>query len=119
MPLPSVPYCEAIGTLNWLAVASHPNIAFVVGQLAQILENPGRIHWDATKRVMRYLKGTKEWRLVYGRNERCGLEFFTNAGGSSQDHRQAISGFVVLVDGGAVSWSSKKQELVTLSMMES
>ena len=34
------------------------------------------------------------------------------------EHRQAISGFIVLVDGGAVSWMSKKQELVTLSMME-
>ena len=35
-----------------------------------------------------------------------------------QEHRRAISGFVILVDGGAVSWMSKKQELVTLSMME-
>src|ERR1700678_3381665 len=38
--------------------------------------------------------------------------------GASQDHRRAISGFAVLIDGGAVSWSSKKQELITLSTME-
>jgi hypothetical protein len=35
-----------------------------------------------------------------------------------QEHRRAISGYTVLIDGGAVSWSSKKQELVTLSTTE-
>jgi hypothetical protein len=55
---------------------------------------------------------------VYGAGERSGLEGYTDADGSSQDHRQAISGFTILIDGGAVSWSSKKQELVTLSTME-
>jgi transposase InsO family protein len=114
-----VPYREAIGALNWIAVGSRPDIAFVVGQLAQFLENPGRVHWEAAKRVMRYLKGTKERKLVYGGDEKKGLECFTDADGSSQDHRRAISGFVILVDGAAVSWSSKKQELVTLSTMES
>ena len=113
-----VPYREAIGALNWIAVGSRPDIAFVVGQLAQYLENPGRVHWEAAKRVMRYLKSTKETKLVYGASGKSGLRSFTDADGASQDHRRAISGFVVLIDGGAVSWSSKKQELVTLSTME-
>ena len=43
---------------------------------------------------------------------------FADADGASQDHRRAISGYVFMVDGGAVSWSSKKQELVTLSTTE-
>ena len=67
---------------------------------------------------MRYLKGTKELKLMYGEGERCGLEGFSDADGVTQDHRCAISGFIVLIDGGAVSWSSKKQELITLSTME-
>jgi len=113
-----VPYREIIGALNWIAVGSRPDIAFVVGQLAQFLENPGRVHWEAAKRVVRYLKGTKEKKLVYGASGKSGLMSFTDADGASQDHRRAISGFVVLIDGGAVSWSSKKQELVTLSTME-
>lgn len=41
-----------------------------------------------------------------------------DADGATQDHRRAISGYVFLVDGGAVSWSSRKQELVTLSTAE-
>ena len=113
-----VPYREAICALNWIAVHSQPDIAFVIGQLAQYLKNPGQLHWEAAKQVMRYLKSTKEKKLVYGASGKSGLKSFTNADGASQDHRRAISGFAVFIDGGVVSWSSKKQELVTLSMRE-
>jgi len=43
---------------------------------------------------------------------------FVDTDGALQEHRQAISGYVFVVDGGAVSWSLKKQELVTLSTTE-
>jgi hypothetical protein len=113
-----VPYREAVGALNWVAVGTRPDIAFVVGQLARFMENPGRVHWEAVKRVLRYLKGTRDWKLVYGGSETRGLEGFTDADGAMQEHRRAISGYVILIDGGAVSWCSKKQELVTLSTTE-
>jgi hypothetical protein len=112
-----VPYREAVGSLNWAAVGTRPDISFVVGVLSQYLENPGRVHWEAVKRVFRYLQGTKDWRLTYG-GEARGIMGFTDADGASQEHRRAISGSVILIDGGAVSWSSKKQELVTLSTTE-
>jgi ribonuclease HI len=54
---------------------------------------------------------------VYGDEEKD-LQGWVDADGASQDHRRAISGYVFMVDGGAVSWSSKKQELVTLSTTE-
>ena len=113
-----IPYHELVGALNWLAVGSQPDIAFAVGQLAQFLENPGQVHWDAAKRVVRYLKTTKELRLTYRGGDKHGFEGYSDADGATQDHRHVVSGFAVLVDGGAISWSSKKQELVTLSMME-
>ena len=114
----AVPYREAVGALNWVAVGTRPDIAFVVGQLARFMENPGRVHWEAVKRVFRYLKGTQDWKLVYGGGENQGLEGFADADGAMQEHRRAISGYVILIDGGAVSWCSKKQELVTLSTTE-
>ena len=114
----AIPYREVIGALNWVAVGTRPDIAFVVSQLAQFLENPGRAHWEAAKRVIRYLKSTKTLKLTYGGGEKRGFEAYSDADGATQDHRHAISGFAVLVDGGAVSWMSKKQELVTLSTME-
>ena len=68
-----IPYCEAIGSLNYCAVATCPDIAFSVSLLAQFMENPGRVHWEAVKQVFHYLFGTKNWRLTYGTTEE-GLE---------------------------------------------
>ena len=112
-----VPYREAIGSLMYAAVATRPDISFAVSTLSQFLENPGEVHWEAVKRVFRYLAGTKTHALTYG-GERHELTGYTDADGASQDHRRAISGFAYLIDGGAVSWRSRKQELVTLSTAE-
>ena len=113
----NVPYREAVGSLMYAAMGTRPDIAFTTSTVAQYLENPGWKHWEAVKRIFRYLLGTKTLQLTYGGDER-GLVRYVNADGASQDHRRAISGYVFMVDGGAVSWSSKKQELVTLSTTE-
>ena len=81
------------------------------------MDNPGEAHWEAAKRVFRYLQGTKGWKLRYG-SENKGMVGYTDADGMSQEHRHAISGYSILIDGSAVSWSSKKQELVVLSTTE-
>jgi hypothetical protein len=52
------PYRELIGKLLYLAVATHPDIAYTIGVLCQFVENPSMQHWFAAKRVLRYLKGT-------------------------------------------------------------
>ena len=113
----NVPYREAVGSLMYAAMGTRPDIAFATSTVAQFCENPGWMHWEAVKRIFRYLLGTKNLELVYG-GERRGLEGYVDADGASQEHRRAISGYVFMVDGGAVSWSSKKQELVTLSTTE-
>ena len=106
-----------MGLLMYAAMGTRPDIAFATSTVAQYSENLGWKHWEAVKRIFRYLLGTKKLELTYGGEER-GLVGNINADGASQDHRRAISGYVFMVDGGAVSWSSKKQELVTLSTME-
>nr|GAT43935.1 polyprotein [Mycena chlorophos] len=112
-----VPYREAVGSLMWAAIGTRPDIAFAVGLLSKFLDNPGTAHWEAVKRVFRYLVGTKELRLTYGAGKK-GLEGYSDADGMSQEDRHAISGYAFVIDGGAISWSSKKQELVTLSTTE-
>ena len=112
-----MPYRQAIGSLMYAAVATRPDIAFAVSTLSQFLENPGEAHWDAVKRVFRYLAGTRGHVLTYG-GERMELIGYTDADGSSQDHRRAISGHAFFIDAGAISWSSRKQELVALSTTE-
>jgi hypothetical protein len=113
----NVPYREAIGALMYCAVATRPDISFPVALLSQFLENPGVVHWNGVKHIYRYLLGTKHLQLVYGHSE-DGIVGYTDADGATQEHRHAISGYAFLIDGGAISWFSRKQEIVTLSTAE-
>ena len=96
---------------------SHPDISFAMSFLGQFMENPGRPHWEAVKWVFHYLKGTKDVCLVIG-GMQTGLEAFSDADWASQDHHHSTSGYIFTIDSGAMSWSSKKQPIVALSMME-
>jgi hypothetical protein len=113
-----VPYREAVGTLNWAALAMRPDIAYTVAMVARFGANPGPTHWEAVKRIFRYLAGTCDLWLLYGKTRHI-LEGYADADGSMAKDRHTISGYAFLIDGGTVSWSSKQQEIVSLSTMES
>ena len=100
-----------------LAVGTRPDIAFTVSTVAQFSTDPGLIHWEAVKQIYRYLIGTKKLSLTFGVGKHR-LEGFTDADRASQVHQHAITGYAYILDGGAVSWASKKQELTTLSTTE-
>jgi len=89
-----------------------------VATVARFAVNPGPAHWDAVKRIYHYLSGTHDLWLSYSETQRT-LEGFADADGSMAKDRHAILGYAFLIDGGVVSWSSKKQELVSLSTTES
>src|SRR6266404_1876525 len=61
-----VPHREAIGSLMYLAVAMHPDIAFAITTLSQYLNNLGVSHWEGVKRILRYVCGTTTVKLTYG-----------------------------------------------------
>ena len=113
-----VPYREAVGALNWAALTTRPDIAFAMSTVARFSANPGMAHWTAVKWIFRYLAGTRDLWLTYGETCRT-LIGYADADGSMTEDRRAIMGYTFLIDGGAVSWSSKKQEIVSLSTMES
>ena len=60
MRMKGVPYAEAIGCVLWTAVVSRPDIMFATGVLAQFIQNPGELHWEALKRVINYLGWTSD-----------------------------------------------------------
>jgi hypothetical protein len=70
------------------------------------------------KRIFRYLKGTRELWLSYGEVTKE-LVGYADADGSTNEDRKAISGYAFMINGGAVSWSAKRQEIISLSTTES
>jgi hypothetical protein len=113
-----IPYHEAIGSLMYASLGTRPDITFAVQTLSRFATNPGIAHWEAVKRVFRYLKGTRELWLSYGGVARE-MEGYADADGSMMEDRKAISGYAFMINGGAVSWSTKKQEIISLSTTES
>jgi len=114
---PHVPYKEIIGSLMYAGKAMWPDIAFTVLALTQFTQDPARTHWEATKCIIRYLKGMRDLELTYG-SSNTRIVRYTDANHASQYHRHSILGYAFLVNGGTVSWSSKKQSVVALYMTE-
>ena len=65
----NIPYSLVVGSLMYAQVCTRPDIAFIVGVLGRYSKDPGMHHWKATKRVMRYLKRTREYMLTYQRSD--------------------------------------------------
>ena len=79
-----VPYCEAIGSLMYAALGTCPDIAFTMSYLSQFMQNPGRSHWEAIKRVLHYLKGMKDQILKIGGPGEQGLQGYCDVDWASQ-----------------------------------
>ena len=90
----------------YATVGTRPDISFAVRQVACFSDNPGQPHWEAVKRIFCFLKGTRDYWLVYGKNGPS-ISGYTDTVGMSNEDRHAISRYAFLIDGGAVSWSSK------------
>jgi len=61
----NVPYASAVGSLMYTMLCTRPDICFVVGLMSRYQSNPGQAHWQAVKRVERYLRGTANLVLCY------------------------------------------------------
>jgi len=110
----NVPYHEATGSLMYAMIGTRPDTTFAVTALSQYLQNPGHPHWEQANRSICYLKGTRDWKLVF--RPTGGVEGFTDANwGNDVDNRHSICSCVFTLNGGAISWSSKKQSVVALS----
>jgi len=61
-----VPYNSLIGSLQYAAITTRPDISMAVSHLSRFLAPPSTKHWEAAKRVLCYLKGTIDVGLVLG-----------------------------------------------------
>lgn len=60
-------YASIVGSLMYVMVCTRPNLAYKVSLVSRYMANPGKVHWQALKRIIRYIKGSLTMVLVYGR----------------------------------------------------
>ena len=111
-------YKQLVGSLMYLT-ATRPDLMYMVSLINRFMASPTELHLQAAKRVLRYLKGIVDLGVFY-RNEGNGeLMAYTDSDYAGDvDDRKSTSGYVFLLNEGAVSWSSKKQPVIALSTIE-
>ena len=109
---------QAIGCLTYASISTRPDIAAAVGALSQFMSKPSEEHWVGVKRILRYLKGTLNHGLCF-RSDTDTLSGYSDADWAGDlDTRRSTSGYLFMIGGATVSWSSKKQATVAKSTTE-
>ena len=112
-----IPYGNMIGHVLWLVMISRPDAVFTTGILSQFISNPGPAHVKALKCLISYLYTTQNcWLTFSGKNVE--ILMYTDADYAQQANHHLILGYCLIFGARAISWSLKKQNIVTLSSTE-
>jgi hypothetical protein len=113
---PSI-YRHVVGALQYCTL-TRPEISFSVNQLCQHLHSPTDVHLSAAKRVLRYLKGSIDHGIWYSKSSIQLNAFCDSDWAGDPDDRRSTSGFAVFLGSSLISWSAKKQPVVSRSSTE-
>ncbi|KAJ0801006.1 putative RNA-directed DNA polymerase [Helianthus annuus] len=111
-------YRSLVGSLMYLT-NTRLDIMFAVNKISQFMEQPKRSHWEAGKRILRYVKGTLNHGLVYSKGSKGTLIGFSDSDyAGSIDDSKSTSGYLFHLGSGAIAWQSRKQKVIALSSTE-
>jgi hypothetical protein len=121
----SKPYRSVVGSLIYLMMGSRPDLAYLVRECSQYLENPGILHWRAAKRGLRYLRDTLDWGIRLGGKQWVDqeldqhLQVFADADFANRvDDRKSVAGFLTKFCDSTISWCSQTEKAVALHTTE-
>ncbi|XP_021766596.1 uncharacterized protein LOC110731052 [Chenopodium quinoa] len=111
-------YRSLAGALQYLTF-TRPDIAYAVQQICLFMHAPREPHFNALKRIIRYLKGTADHGFYLYRLPPTRLVSYTNVDwGGCPDTRRSTSGYCVFLGDNLVSWSTKRQAILSKSSDE-
>lgn len=114
-----LPYKELLGSLTYIMIGSRPDICFSIGFFGRYQECATDEHFKHLLRVLKYLKYTKNLKLSFLKSNETLTGYVDADWANDKDSRKSITGFCFKLFGNLISWSSKKQSMVTLSSTES
>ncbi|XP_068644967.1 uncharacterized mitochondrial protein AtMg00810-like [Aristolochia californica] len=111
-------YRQLVGSLIYLTL-TRPDISYAVGVMSRYMQDPKKPHLEAVRRILRYVKSTIDYGLVYKKGEDCKLVGYCDADYTG-DHntRRSTTGYVFKLGSGTISWCSKRQLTISLSTTE-
>jgi len=115
------PYAQAVGSLMYAMVCTRSEIAYAISVVSRFLSCPGKAHWNVVKWIMRYLKGSSTYGLLYGKIKSDKIEvmgFVDSDFAGDLDRRKSTSGYMIELNSCLISWKSSLQSVVALSSTE-
>nr|XP_043633109.1 secreted RxLR effector protein 161-like [Erigeron canadensis] len=116
-----IPHASAVGSIMYAVRCTRPDITFMQNIVSHYQQNPREDHWTAVKNIFKYMRAAKDLFLVYGGNPDTELKVtrYSDVGfHTDRDDTKSQSGYVFVLNGGAVDWKSKKQTTVAMPATE-
>lgn len=119
-PLTIHPYREVIGSLTHIMNVTRPDIAFALSALSRFCSSPRENHWNELLRIVAYIRTTRRLCLTYGGDkERPELLGYSDSDYASDSSRRTSQlGWIVIFNGGCISWKSHKSNVTAQSSCE-
>ena len=112
-------YMSKIGSINYLANGTRPDIAFAVGYLSRFASDPNQAHMDSVNRLLSYIRLETKIGLKYRKEAGANLRGYADSDWANcKDTRKSTGGWIFMFAGAPISWSSKRQTTVALSTLD-
>jgi hypothetical protein len=123
LAMQKVPYRECVAKLASLARTVRPDLTYSVNAVSRYMANPGHIHWNAVKRILRFLKSTPDQPLDLTQRDKINplsLSCYVDANyAGDTDTSRSTSGYIIYLGSALVSWSSQLQSTIATSSTHS
>nr|XP_020162983.2 uncharacterized mitochondrial protein AtMg00810-like [Aegilops tauschii subsp. strangulata] len=111
-------YRSIVGALQYLTL-TRPELQYAVQQVCLHMHAPRDAHWTAVKRILRYIRGTLDLGLSLQASSSMDLTAYSDADWAGcPDTRRSTSGYCIYLGPSLISWSSKRQPVVSRSSAE-
>ncbi|UYV65054.1 hypothetical protein LAZ67_3002990 [Cordylochernes scorpioides] len=104
--------------LIYIATRTRPDICYAISNMSRFNKDPREVHMNGLKKILRYLKGTMNYELIYSRGD-SSIVTYTDASWDRTADVRSYSGFVIEMGNNLLNWKSNKQRYVALSTAES
>ena len=110
-----VPYSNAVGCLMYAMVCSCLDLSYAI---SRYMANPGKEHWKTVQWIFRYLRGSTDVCLHFGRTRDEVVGYVDSNFTGDLDKRKSLTGYVFTIDGCTINWKAPLPTTVTLSTTE-
>ena len=97
---------------------TRPDIAFATSVVSRFAQNPGQEHLNAARQIIIYLYHTRFYAIQYGGGEMKLVGWSDSDYAGDATAAKSTSGYVFTLNGGPITWASKRQTVVALSSTE-